>query len=55
MFECTWPGFHPRPPEAVLMAAAPPLVEVEKDHWIECHYDIDFVKKSQVEYPQVAG
>ncbi len=21
---------------------APPLVEVERDHWIECHYDIDF-------------
>ena len=21
---------------------APPLVEVEKDHWVECHYDIDF-------------
>ena len=21
---------------------APPLVEIEKNHWIECHYDIDF-------------
>lgn len=23
-------------------AEFPPLVEIEKDHWIECHYDIDF-------------
>ncbi len=29
--------------------AAPPFVEVEKDHWIECHYDINFEGKSQVE------
>ena len=21
---------------------APPLIEIEKNHWIECHYDIDF-------------
>ncbi len=36
-------------------AYAPPFVEVEKDHWIECHYDIDFSKKSQVELaPQAA-
>ncbi|MDA4126032.1 MAG: ABC transporter ATP-binding protein [Thaumarchaeota archaeon] len=36
-------------------AYAPPFVEVEKDHWIECHYDIDFGRKSQVELaPQVA-
>ena len=27
----------------------PPLVEVEKDHWIECHYDINFTKNSQLE------
>jgi oligopeptide/dipeptide ABC transporter ATP-binding protein len=33
-------------------AEAPPFVEVEKDHWIECHYDIDFGKKSQVELAQ---
>jgi oligopeptide/dipeptide ABC transporter ATP-binding protein len=30
-------------------AEAPPFVEVEKDHWIECHYDIDFARKSQIE------
>jgi oligopeptide transport system ATP-binding protein len=35
-------------------AAPPPFVEVEKDHWIECHYDIDFGKKSQVEFAQSA-
>jgi oligopeptide transport system ATP-binding protein len=23
---------------------APPLIEIEKNHWIECHYDIDFSK-----------
>ena len=23
-------------------AESPPLVEVEHDHWVECHYDIDF-------------
>jgi oligopeptide transport system ATP-binding protein len=27
----------------------PPMVEVEGGHWIECHYDIDFAKNSQVE------
>jgi oligopeptide transport system ATP-binding protein len=24
-------------------AEFPPLVEVEPDHWVECHYDIDFL------------
>jgi len=28
---------------------SPPLVEVEKDHWVECLYDIDFAKGSKVE------
>ena len=28
---------------------SPPLVEVEKDHWIECHYDIDFDSHAQRE------
>ena len=27
----------------------PPLVEIERDHWVECHYDIDFGARSQVE------
>jgi oligopeptide/dipeptide ABC transporter ATP-binding protein len=36
-------------------AAPPPFVEVEKDHWIECHYDIDFGKKSQVEFAQASA
>jgi oligopeptide transport system ATP-binding protein len=26
---------------------SPPLVEIERDHWIECLYDIDFVSKSR--------
>jgi oligopeptide/dipeptide ABC transporter ATP-binding protein len=25
----------------------PPLVEIEKNHWIECHYDIDFSQISK--------
>jgi oligopeptide transport system ATP-binding protein len=32
------------------VAVAPPFVEVGRDHWIECHYDIDFQKKTQVEF-----
>ncbi len=28
-------------------AQFPPLVEVEPDHWIECHYDIDFDSNSR--------
>ena len=28
---------------------SPPMVEVEKDHWIECHYDIDFDTHAQRE------
>jgi hypothetical protein len=36
-------------------AYAPPFVEVEKDHWIECHYDIDFGKKLQVEFASQAA
>ncbi len=31
---------------------APSLVEVERNHWIECHYDIDFAKNSQVDLSQ---
>ena len=31
---------------------SPPLVEVEKDHWIECHYDIDFDSQVQRELEQ---
>jgi oligopeptide/dipeptide ABC transporter ATP-binding protein len=27
----------------------PPLVEVERNHWTECHYDIDFATKTQRE------
>jgi len=27
----------------------PPLIEVERGHWIECHYDIDFSAASKVE------
>lgn len=26
---------------------SPPMVELEKDHWIECLYDIDFVAKTR--------
>ncbi len=29
--------------------ASPPLVEIEKDHWVECLYDIDFSRGSKVE------
>ncbi len=25
----------------------PPMVEVERNHWTECHYDIDFVAKTK--------
>jgi len=31
---------------------SPPLVEVEKNHWIECHYDIDFDSHAQLELGQ---
>jgi oligopeptide/dipeptide ABC transporter ATP-binding protein len=27
----------------------PPLVQVETNHWIECHYDIDFSEKNRAE------
>jgi len=30
-------------------SVSPPLVEVEKDHWVECLYDIDFSKRSKME------
>jgi len=33
---------------------SPPLVEVEKDHWIECHYDIDFGAPAQRELAQAS-
>jgi oligopeptide/dipeptide ABC transporter ATP-binding protein len=33
-------------------AIPPPMVEVERDHWIECLYDIDFSKHSQAELIQ---
>jgi peptide/nickel transport system ATP-binding protein/oligopeptide transport system ATP-binding protein len=26
---------------------SPPMVQVEKNHWIECHYDIDFTAASR--------
>ncbi len=29
----------------------PPFVEVEPDHWIECHYNIDFEKEIKLELP----
>jgi oligopeptide transport system ATP-binding protein len=29
--------------------ASPPLVEIEKDHWIECLYDIDFGSRTRRE------
>jgi len=31
---------------------SPPLVEVEENHWIECHYDIDFDSHAQRELGQ---
>ena len=31
---------------------SPPLVEVEKNHWIECHYDIDFDSHARRELRQ---
>lgn len=30
-------------------AESPPLVEVESDHWIECHYDINFSNARRVQ------
>ena len=30
----------------------PPLVEIEPGHWIECHYNIDFKKKKEIEVTQ---
>ena len=33
----------------------PPFVEVEKDHWAECLYDIDFATGSQVRAPAGAA
>jgi oligopeptide/dipeptide ABC transporter ATP-binding protein len=30
-------------------SADPPFVEIEKGHWVECHYDIDFDARSQLE------
>ncbi|MGI0079008.1 MAG: ABC transporter ATP-binding protein [Nitrososphaerales archaeon] len=27
----------------------PPMVQIEQDHWVECHYDIDFSNMSKVE------
>jgi len=35
-------------------AVAPPLLEVERDHWIECHYDIDFATSSRRELEPAA-
>jgi oligopeptide transport system ATP-binding protein len=34
---------------------APPLIEVEKDHWIECLYDIDFRTVSQIDRLPYSG
>lgn len=37
-------------------ATSPPLVEISKDHWVECLYDIDFERGSKVELaPQSLG
>jgi oligopeptide transport system ATP-binding protein len=33
----------------------PPFVEVEKDHWAECHYDVDFERGTQSELLASAG
>lgn len=43
--------FRTRCPFATTKCAtiAPTLVEVERNHWIECHYDVDFSRNSQVE------
>jgi oligopeptide/dipeptide ABC transporter ATP-binding protein len=34
---------------------SPPLVEVERDHLIECHYDINFTKNSQLEITRLSA
>ncbi|HKT21105.1 MAG TPA: ABC transporter ATP-binding protein [Nitrososphaerales archaeon] len=36
-------------------ALSPPLVEVEKDHWVECLYDIDAASSNAVELGAAAG
>lgn len=33
----------------------PPLVEIEPGHWIECHYDIDFKRKKELEITQAVA
>jgi peptide/nickel transport system ATP-binding protein len=32
-------------------AKSPPLVEIERDHWVECLYDIDFGSETRTELP----
>jgi len=36
-------------------AVSPPPVEIERDHWIECHYDIDFSTSARIELSPPAG
>lgn len=45
--------FRARCPYATDRCASvdPPLVEVERDHWVECHYDIDFGSGVRRELP----
>jgi len=33
----------------------PPLVEIEPGHWIECHYNIDFATKREMEVAQTVS
>lgn len=33
----------------------PPLVEIEPGHWIECHYDIDFKSRRNIEQSTPSG
>lgn len=33
----------------------PPLVEIEPGHWIECHYDIDFKSRRNIEQSASSG
>jgi oligopeptide transport system ATP-binding protein len=45
--------FRGRCPFATSKCASedPPFVEVEEDHWLECHYDIDFESGARAELP----
>ncbi|MDE1852565.1 MAG: ABC transporter ATP-binding protein [Thaumarchaeota archaeon] len=43
--------FKPRCPYGTQKCVdfAPPFVQIEENHWIECHYDIDFDSRTQAE------